>query len=70
VERWWREGLDPAKGKFGHLWDALGLELQGVLQRGNLDEIKQAVDDEARRYPKPGEEDVSAFGQCWALVRV
>ena len=60
----------PAKGKYGHLWDALGPDQQAVLQRGNLDEIKQAVEDEAKKYPKPGGEDVSALGLAWALVRV
>jgi hypothetical protein len=71
VERWWREGLDPAKGRFAHLWDALSQHQRDVLQSGSLDDIKQAIDDEAEKYPKPGEAEVdSAHGLAWALVRV
>ena len=71
LERWWREGVDPAKGKFAHLWAALSPEQQGALQSGSLDEITAAVDAEAKAFPKPGEEDVdSAKGLAWALVRI
>jgi hypothetical protein len=71
LERWWREGVDPAKGKFAHLWAALSPEQQGALQSGSLDVITGFVDDEARRYPKPpGEAVDSAKGLAWALVRI
>ena len=71
VARWWREGLDPAKGRFAHLWAALSPEQQRILESGSLDDIKQAIDDEARTHPKPGEEEIdSAHGLAWALVRI
>jgi hypothetical protein len=42
-----------------------------VLKSGSLHAIAQAVDDEAKKFPKPpGEEVDSARGLAWALVRV
>jgi hypothetical protein len=70
VARWWREGWDPAKGKFAHLWAALSPEQQAVLESGTLKEITAAIEDEARAYPKLGEDVDSAKGLAWALVRV
>jgi hypothetical protein len=70
VERWWREGSGPLTGRYAHLWDALSLQQRTALLSGNLDDITGYVDEEARKFPKPGEEDVSALGQAWALVRV
>jgi hypothetical protein len=72
LDKWWPEGPNPSKGKYGHLWLALSDHQRTVLQSGTLDEITAAVDQEAKEFPKPpGAEDVSAFGgQAWALVRI
>ena len=41
-----------------------------MLESGSLDDIAAAVDEEAKKYPKPGEEVDSAHGLAWALVRI
>ena len=66
VERWWREGLDPAKGKFAHLWEALSQGQQDGLESGTLKQIEAAIAEEARAFPKPGEEVDSAKGLAGA----
>jgi hypothetical protein len=70
LDKWWADGPDPAKGKYGHLWAALSPEQQTVLESGTLKQIEAAIDEEARKYPKPGEEVDSAKGLAWALVRI
>lgn len=71
VARWWTEGWEPAKEKFRDLWNALSLRQQDVLENGNIHQIEAAIAEEARAFPKPGEEDVdSAKGLAWALVRI
>ena len=74
VGKWWPDGPGgpggPSKGKYAHYWDELSPEQQTVLQSGSLDDIAAAVDEEAQKYPKPGEEIDSAHGLAWALVRI
>jgi hypothetical protein len=74
VGSWWPDGPDgpggPSKGKYADLWGALSPDQQAVLQRGSLNAIAKAVDDEAKKFPKPGDDVDSAKGLAWALVRV
>jgi hypothetical protein len=68
--KWWEEGPDPAKGKYGHLWADMSQPQRDVLLSGNLKQITAAIEDEARAFPKTGEEVDSAKGLAWALVRI
>ena len=45
---------------FGHQWTVAERDDQPVLQSGSLDDIARAVDDEARKFPMTGEEEVLA----------
>ena len=60
----------PIKGEVRRSPGKLSQDQRDVLQSGSLDAIAQAVDDEAKKFPKPGEEVDSAKGLAWALVRV
>lgn len=68
VDKWWSGGADAFEGddKVGRQWAALSETHKGVLRRGELDEIKQALHDEGVAMG----EDVSNLGKNWALVRV
>ena len=71
--KWWPDGPDGPGGpskKYADLWGALSPEQRTVLQSGGLNDIAKAVDDEAKRFPKPGAAVDSAHGLAWALVRV
>jgi hypothetical protein len=69
VDKWWHGGADAFEGddKVGLQWAALSETHKGVLRRGELDEIKQALHDEGVAM---GEEPSANLGKNWALVRV
>jgi len=74
VGKWWPDGPGgpggPSKGKYADLWGKMSQDQRDVLESGSLDDIAAAVDEEAKKYPKPGEEIDSAHGLAWALVRI
>ena len=67
VEKWWSGGADALFRELPDLAAALSEGQKDILRRGELDEIKQALDDEG---PAMGEDPSANLGKNWALVRI
>jgi hypothetical protein len=69
LHKWWHGGFDEvfADPKMADFKDKLTETHKGVLRRGELDEIKKALDDEAVAM---GGDPSANLGKNWALVRV
>ena len=69
LHKWWHGGFDEVYNdpKMADLKDKLTETHKGVLRRGELDEIKQALHEEGGAM---GEDPAANLGKNWALVRI
>jgi hypothetical protein len=67
VDKWWNGGADALFRELPDLAAALTDAQKDILRRGDLCEIKKALDDEGVAM---GEDPSANLGKNWALVRV